>query len=272
MYQKSDIEILVATMNQSNFDFLEAMFLFSDFSQFNILIVNQTDENKFLVSDNEKIKVFNVFEKGLSKSRNLALQNATKDLLIFTDDDIVFKQNFEINILDSFNTHTNFDGFRFQFLNRKGNLAKKYPTTFQYKLSQFEILNTSSVELVFKNNSLKRVAIKFDENFGLGTNFYMGEEAIFVSDVIKSGLKVGFVPEQILSHSQVTTGHKTAISKIYFAQSAVFYRIFGKMYLFWIALKLIFDLKQSKINFTEVVHLFKQAQKGKKAYVNATKL
>ena len=36
------------------------------------------------------------------------------------------------------------------------------------------------------------------------------------------------------------------------------------MYLFWVALKLIFDLKQSKINFTQVVHLFKQAQKVKK--------
>ena len=54
MYHKSDIEILIATMNQTNFDFLETMFLFSDFNKFNILIVNQTTENKVLHSNNER--------------------------------------------------------------------------------------------------------------------------------------------------------------------------------------------------------------------------
>lgn len=272
MYHKSDIEILIATMNQTNFDFLENMFLFSDYNKFNILIINQTSENRLLYSDNEKIKVLNVFEKGLSKSRNLALENATKKLIIFTDDDVVFQQKFEKKIIKTFNSYVEHDGFRFQYLNSQGNFAKKYPKTFQSKLTKFEVLNSSSVELVFKGESLKQVNLQFDENFGLGTKFFMGEEAIFVSDGIKKGLKIGFIPEKLLSHSQPSTGHKTEISTIYFVQSAVFYRIFGKMQLFWIALKLFFDLKQSKITFSEVGHLFKQAQKGKEAYANATKL
>ena len=272
MYLKSDIEILIATMNQTNFDFLETMFLFSDYNKFSILIVNQTSEERVLHSNNEQIKVLNVFEKGLSKSRNLALEKATKKLVIFTDDDVVFQQKFDKKIIQSFNANTEHDGFRFQYLNSQGNLAKKYPRTFQSKLTQFEILNTSSVELVFKRESLKKANLKFDVNFGLGAEFFMGEEAIFVSDGIKKGLKIGFIPEKLLSHSQPSTGHKTTISKVYFIQSAVFYRIFGKMYLFWIALKLFFDLKQSKITFSQIGHLFKQAQKGKKAYVNATKL
>jgi len=272
MYQKSDIQILIATMNRSDFDFLNAMFLFSDYKKLSIIIVNQTSESNLLHSDNEQIKVLNVFEKGLSKSRNVALENATKKLVVFTDDDVVFQQDFEVKIIDAFNNHSNQDGFRFQYLNSQGNLAKRYPRTFQSKLSNLEILNTSSVELVFKSESLKNTKVYFDKNFGLGAEFFMGEEAIFVSDNIKKGLKIGFVPEVLLSHSQLSTGHKTAIAKIYFIQSAVFYRIFGKMYLFWIALKLFFDLKQRKINFSKVGHLFKQAQKGKKAYANATKL
>ena len=272
MYHKSDIEILIATMNQTNFDFLEAMFLFSDYKKFNILIVNQTTQNCLLQSDNERIKVLNVFETGLAKSRNLALINATKKLLVFTDDDVVFQQKFDKKIIKAFNHYKNHDGFRFQYLNSQGNLAKKYPKEFQSKLTKFEILNTSSVELVFKRESLIKANMQFDENFGLGAKFFMGEEAIFVSDGIKNGLKMGFVPEKLLSHSQPSTGIKTAVSEIYFVQSAVFYRIFGKMQLFWIALKLFFDLKQQKIKFSEIGHLFKQAQKGKKAYANATKL
>lgn len=259
-------------MNQSNFDFLEAMFLFSDYTKFNFLIINQTTEKNILHSDNEQIKVVNVFEKGLSKSRNLALKNASKKLVLFTDDDVFFHQDFELHLLKAFNSQKNHSGFRFQYLNSQGNFSKKYPKKFKSKLTTFQKLNTSSVELVFKTESLKKVKMQFDENFGLGTRFFMGEEIIFVSDAIKKGLKIGFVPERILSHSQPSTGHKTKISSIYFIQSAVFYRIFGKMYLFWVALKLFFDLKQSKINFTNVLYLFKQAQKGKNTYVNATKL
>ena len=86
MYQKSDIEILISTMNQTNFDFLERMFLLSDYHKFNLLIINQTSTDKILISNIECIKVFNVFESGLSKSRNLALNNATKKLLVFTND------------------------------------------------------------------------------------------------------------------------------------------------------------------------------------------
>jgi len=272
MYQKSDIEILIATMNQTNFDFLEAMFLFSDCKDFSFLIINQTSNDKQLVSNSDNVKVVNSLNKGLSKSRNLAIELATKSLLIFTDDDVVFQPGFESHILNAFNADDGHDGFRFEFLNGKGNLAKKYPKQFEEKLSQFEILNTSSVELVFKRESIKRVNLKFDENFGLGTEFAMGEEAIFVADAVKKGLKIGFVPEILVAHAHSSTGHRTAVSMQYFIHSAVFYRIYGKIYLFWIALKLFFDLKHRKVRFREIVKMLKQALKGKQAYVKHTKL
>lgn len=259
-------------MNRTNFDFLKKMFVNVNFSDFYILIVNQTTENELLISDFQNIRIINSFEKGLTKSRNLALSNTSKKLLVFTDDDVVFQQNFQHKIIEVFNKYINHDGFRFQYLNSENKLSKKYPKGFQSTLSQFETLNASSVELVFKTESLINAKMRFDENFGLGANFFMGEEPIFISDGIKKGLKFGFVPEIILTHSQPSTGHKTAVSEIYFIQSAVFYRIYGKIYLFWIALKLFFDIKQRKINFTKIFYLSKQALKGKKAYVNATKL
>jgi hypothetical protein len=272
MYQKSDIQILIATMNRTDFDFLKAMFVFSDFSMFNLLIINQTSSDKQLKSDFENVKVINSLDKGLSKSRNLAIENANQPLLILTDDDVVFQPGFELHVLKAFNTDDSHDGFRFEFLNGKGNYAKKYPKHFEEKLSQLEILNTSSVELVLKRESIQRVSLKFDENFGLGTNFSMGEEAIFVSDAIKKGLKIGFVPEVLVVHSHLSTGHKTTVSMQYFIHSAVFFRIYGKMYLFWIALKLFFDLKHRKVRFREIFKMLNQSLKGKRAYVNHTRL
>ena len=149
MYQKSDIQILIATMNRTNFDFLKAMFVFSDFSTLNLLVINQTIPDKLLQSDFENVEVINSFDKGLSKSRNLALQKASKDLVILTDDDVVFQSSFEDLVLQAFNSNLNHDGFRFQYENENGIFPKKYPKRFLSKLSNFEILNASSVELVF---------------------------------------------------------------------------------------------------------------------------
>ena len=272
MYQKSDVQILIATMNRTDFDFLDAMFVFSDFSDFDLLVINQTSQDKQLVSNLENVKVVNSFNKGLSKSRNLAIELATKPLLIFTDDDVVFQPGFESHILKAFNSDNKHDGFRFEFLNGKGNFAKKYPKHFEEKLSQFEILNTSSVELVFKRESIQHVNLKFDENFGLGTDFAMGEEAIFVADAVKKGLKIGFVPEVLVAHSHLSTSQRTTVLMQYFVHSAVFYRIYGKMYLFWIALKLFFDLKHRKVRFREIFKMLNQSLKGKRAYVNHTRL
>ncbi len=272
MYQKSDIQILISTMNRTDFDFLKAMFVFSDFSDFSILIINQTTPDKQLVSNFDHVTVINSFEIGLSKSRNLALQNATKPLVVFTDDDVVFVPNFDTTIRKAFSDYPNFDGFRFPFQTKEGVMSKKYPNTFQSKPTSFAVLNTSSVELVFKREAIQSVSMHFDENFGLNTHFSMGEEAVFVSDALKKGLKIGFVPQVLLTHPQPTTSQKATVFEHYFHQSAVFYRIFGKMYLFWVVLKLLFDLKQRKITLRAIPQVLKQALKGKKAYVHTTAL
>ena len=272
MYQVSDIEILIATMNRDDLGFLEVMFSKTDVTKYNILIINQTTTEKQLHTTSRTIKVINVLEKGLSKSRNLALQHATKKLIVFTDDDVVFEANFDTTIINAFNYYPNFDGFRFPFQMKEGVVAKKYSSTFQSQLSAFDILNTSSVELVFKKEAIQSARLHFDENFGLGSPFYMGEEAIFVFDAKRKGLKMGFVPQILLTHSQFTTTQKATILERYFYQSAVFYRIFGKMYLFWVVLKLLFDLKQHKFGIRSIPQVLKQALKGKKAYVDTTAL
>lgn len=258
-------------MNRSNLDFLQSMFMFSGFYNFNIVIVNQTTEENILSSDFETVKVINVFENGLSKSRNVAIQNSSKEILLLTDDDVVFELHFEDKILKEFNSHTSHDGFRFQFKNEFGKFVKKYPTNFHSKLNWLEVLNTSSIELVFKRESIYNV-VSFDENFGLGEEFSIGEEAIFLADAKRKKIKIGFVPHTLMMHNGFTTSSKLKIDLLYFNQGAVFYRIFKNKYLFWVFLKLFFDLKQGKITFLNSIQLFKQAIKGKKAYVNYTKL
>lgn len=258
-------------MNRDNLDFLKSMFMFSGFYNFNITIINQTTKDTILNSDFESVKVINVFEKGLSKSRNIAIQNSSKEILIFTDDDVIFDLNFSKKILKTFNKKIDFDGFRFRFKVESGGFSKKYPEKFQSKLSWFEVLNTSSIELVFKRKSIYNI-VSFDENFGLGSFVPLGEEPIFIADAKRKELKIGFAPKTLTIHNNKTTSQVISNESKYFNQGAIFYRIFRKKYIFWVFLKLFFDLKQGNIAFSNIGKLLNEAIKGKNKYAEYIKL
>ena len=94
-FKKEDVEIVIATMNRNSLDFLIPMFPFCHFSEFSILIINQTEENNLLTSEFPSVRVINSFERGLSKSRNLGLENAKGNIILISDDDEIFKKDFD---------------------------------------------------------------------------------------------------------------------------------------------------------------------------------
>lgn len=263
-YTSKDIEILIATMNRTSLDFLYKMFPYEKLENLSLIIVNQTDEFHLLNSTIDSIKVINSFDMGLSKSRNLAISNATKQILLIADDDVIYQKNFLKAISNSFNKNDNLDGICFQVIDDQNKFFRKYPLKKKLQLSYFEIFNCMSVEIAFKKSIGKNC--KFDENFGLGSEFQLGEETIWLFDGIKKGIKFGYEPNVILQHEQITTTNKIAIDRLYFCQSVVYYRIFGSTYLVWVTLKLFFDVKQNKIKLSQIPKLFSEAIKGKKYY------
>lgn len=252
-------------MNRSDLSFLKLMFPNHDYVNLNILIVNQTSNDLLLTSDNEKIKVINSFEKGLSKSRNLALKSASKDLLLLSDDDVIFKADFENKICNAFNK-LDCSVVLFQIENIENQLFRNYSSEIKSKLNWFEILNTHSIEMVLDRKSVLENQLKFDENFGLGSEFPSGEEAIFMADAKRKNLKLGYFPSSIVIHPELTSTSKSSKKEHYYNQGAVFYVIFGKLYSFWVGLKLFFDLKQKNISVKECSQLFSSAKKGKNDY------
>jgi len=255
-YTKSDIEILIATMNRVNFDFLIPMFPFANYWDFSLVIVNQTVGNP-LISEHEKVKVINSSEKGLSKSRNLALANATKELLVITDDDLIFKPDFESKITTAFNHFENPAMVRFCSEKTENVLMQKYPKQRKQMLNWLDILNTISFEIVVKRTQLKNKQIHLDERFGLGSTFGAGEEQVFLSTIKKAGLNLCFEPQVLVVHLQPTTTHKISIEQKYYIQGAVLTAIFPNFYRFWFFLKVFFDWKQGNLSLKD----FKLANK-----------
>lgn len=262
IFAETDIEILISTMNQDSLDFLVQMFPFSHFSTFSILIINQTQSEKKLTSDYSNIRVINSFEEGLSKSRNLALENAFGKILVIADDDVVYQEGFTSKIIDIYNKFPESAVINFCAVNSEGNLMKKYPLNSKNNLNTFDIFNTSSIEMTLNKAILDTVKIRFDENFGLGGIFEMGEEAVFLFDLKRKKKKLFFEPQVIVKHEEWTTSHKKSITERYYIQGAIFTRIFKRNYIFWIIIKLLFDLKQSKLRFGNIKTVLRSANQG----------
>ena len=103
-------EYLISTMHQKDFSLIERMNI-----NHNSIIVNQCDEYNFYLIERDGfyIKWFNVKERGLSRSRNIALSKATADICLLVDDDEVFYDNTPMVVLDSFKNNKKADVFVF---------------------------------------------------------------------------------------------------------------------------------------------------------------
>jgi glycosyltransferase involved in cell wall biosynthesis len=265
VFKENDIEILISTMNQTSLDFLFSMFPSKHFSNYNLLIINQT-ESKTLSSKFPSVRIINSKDTGLSKSRNLALENAIGKILVIADDDVVYQDEFLITIASSYNKFPKAAVINFCALNSEGNLIKKYPLNSKKDLNILDVFNTSSIEMTLNKTIFSAAEVEFDVNFGLGGIFEMGEEAIFLFDLKRKNKQLVFQPQVIVKHEGLTTSNKKNIIERYYILGALFTRIYKNNYIFGIIIKLVFDLKQNKIGLKNIKTVISIANRGHKEY------
>ena len=265
-FKKEDVQILLSTMNRNSLDFLIPMFPFSHFSNFSILVVNQTTANNDLVSQFPTIKVINCYEIGLSKSRNVALKNAIGKILLLADDDVVFKENFDGKLVQAYNKYPGSVAIIFEIENEQGNKYRNYPTKKTQLSSYFQLFNCLSIEISLNKSIFDKLNASFDENFGLGSTFNMGEEAIFLVDLYNQKNQIWFYPEIIVVHPLISTNDKLDYEERYYIQGAFLAKVFDFGFYFQMAIKLFFDVKQKKIKCKQVPRAISKALEGKKKY------
>ena len=141
--------------------------------------------------------------KGLARSRNIALENATADLLVITDDDNRYDTAAIELIRNAFEKHPTAGLIQFQALSMEGKPLRNYPA-FPYTYeTRPRGTYFCSVELVMRR---KANLPRFDERFGLGAELGCGEEEVFVHEAVKRGVKMIYVPQPLVRTDGATTG------------------------------------------------------------------
>lgn len=228
-----------------------------------VLIINQTDNCNILEQNN--VKMLNLNEIGLSKSRNRAIENSTGEICIITDDDVKFKNGIFKEIEKIFTENPNIDIFTFKYDKYDKNLNKKYKKD-SFMHNKFSISKVSSIEIAFRRQSVIQNNIKFDENFGLNSRYLSGEENIFLKDSLDKRLNIMYYPLVIAEHPNETSTSTWSDKKI-FSKGALLYRLYGNLsYL----LIFVFGLKKYK-EYKKSYNIFKFVKllhKGLKDYKN----
>ena len=259
------LEILISTKDRDNLDFLNNIFVNNNAHSNPILIINQTQNLNFSCPHSDNINLINVNEIGLSKSRNLAIENAKADICLLADDDIVYENNFESIILNAFNLNPSADIITFKMNDFKGNSFKDYPIIKKHNKKSLSFVN--SVVIAFRRNSIISNKVFFDENFGLGSTFQTADEYVFLRNALNLNLNIVFHNEVILSHPVDSSGKDVASDRILFAKGALFYKYYNILSFLKLIHYLYLMFKFKYISLGQVINKYLIGVKGIIKYI-----
>ncbi len=180
------LQVLCATMHQKDFSKIKQMNIQTD-----VLFANQAQGDYVWEMKTPDItaKVITTKTRGVGKNRNIALENATGEICLFADDDVIYIDGYEKIILDAFSQKPDVDAIVFNVetigkdMLRRTNLKMK-------RVRIHNCFNYGAVRIAVKLDSVKRNNLVFSEEFGGGAPYSSGEDSIFMSDMIKKKMKV----------------------------------------------------------------------------------
>ncbi len=261
-----NIEILISTMNQSNSKELISKMKILD----KYIIINQIPNTNIELPKKhmkKNMKFLSYHEKGLSKSRNIAIKNASSDICLISDDDMYYEKNLKKIVLDAYEKYVDADIIVFDVDNEEK--AKRKKILKEGKINLFKSMKISSVQITFKRKSIIEKEIKFKENFGAGAKYEFGEENIFLAECLRKGLKIYYIPKKIatLYKDEKSTWSREQTEEHYNIQGVVYYEISKKLYPLLILQFAIRkrNIYKEKITMLELIeYMFQGVRKYKK--------
>lgn len=189
-----ELEVLMSCMHQNDAALVSASQLTG-----NVVMINQCDKEGYgeYPTANGAVRMFSTTERGLTKSRNMAIRNAKADICLICDDDEKFVPEYEQVILNAYQKNPQADIIIFKMENR--------PPSFPDRLMRLKFPKTmkvSSWQISFRREKLIEANIAFDELMGAGSGNGAEEELKFLWDCQRAGLEIWYVPEVIASVAQ----------------------------------------------------------------------
>jgi GT2 family glycosyltransferase len=205
-----------------------------------VLVQNQNGQEYSTQTSNGNKTVVAIPGIGVAKSRNHAVALANTEYLLFADDDVEFHCSQIGDAIALMEADPDCVLLLLSADDGRGSPRKNYPKN-NRRLSKFNSARAATYEILIRVPKVLELGVKFDEDFGAGVENYLGDEYIFIADLIDQGAKCIFSPIFIASHPRNSSGLFWGSSNDRIARAKIFTRVFGR----WApAIRLAFGLRR----------------------------
>ena len=217
------VQLLISCVNKNIPELVEKLRLESP-----AVIVNQCDRDgeEHIQTGVHPVDVYYRKERGVGRSRNLALSKADQDICLFGDEDIVYVSGYEALIEAEFAAHPEADGIMFQV--EVTPERKTYQNDAFGKVTLFNCGRYPAYSMAFRREKLHATGVRFSLLFGGGAPYSNGEDSLFIRQVIKAGMKIYKSPvcigEEIPRPSTWFTGYH---EKFFFDRGVLYHFLYG---------------------------------------------
>lgn len=180
-----DLEVLVATMQQTDFSLVEKMNLCQ-----NAVIANQCGQWRYEECADGSVRMISTDTKGVGRNRNMALQLAKEDILLFADDDVTYYDGSLQGVIDAFQELPDADVIFFAMdYTRDGEVFDKRRNKIR-RLHIWNSLRYGAARMAIRRDAVIRHRLSFSTLFGGGCCYGNGEDTILIRDCFRAGLRV----------------------------------------------------------------------------------
>jgi len=253
------MQVLVAALQQNIEELLERMHIDSS-----AVIVNQCDKDEVAVQKyhEHNVKIVSLSSRGVGINRNTAIQHATEDILLFSDQDIVYETGYAKTIEEEFAKHPEADMILFNIAvaeERKTYENKAWKRVHWYNCGRY-----GAVSFAIRREKLLESRVMFSQLFGGGAKYSAGEDSLFLKDLMDRGIRVYASPVLIgREENSESTWFKGYDEKFFFDRGVLYHQLYGKLAKLW-ALRFLMAHKAklcTKYRVSEAYGIMKRGMK-----------
>lgn len=214
MDKQRELEILCATMNQTDFSKLREM----NIRNCDVVFTNQSGRYGYEEIHEHLItaRMLTTATRGVGKNRNLALALAQGEILLFADDDLTYEENVAETISRAYRKFPEADMIIFGIRYTKQGKVFYERVPEDGKLPFFKALRYGTCVISIRRWVVLKYNLHFTELFGGGCLYSYGEDTDFIVQCFKKKLKIYSYGEIIASSSKDLSTCNTGYGEKYF--------------------------------------------------------
>lgn len=194
------------------------------------IVINQTDTEGYEEYEykGHTIRCYSFAERGVGLSRNNALMRATSDIILFSDEDIVYEDGYGETILKAYEEYPDADMI---LVNVKASEGREtYHIDAPSRVRRYNCGRYPTYSFSCRRESVIKANVTFSLLFGGGAKYQNGEDSLFIDECLRKGLKVYALPIDIGREvARPSTWFKGYDEKFFYDRGVLYHHLYGHL-------------------------------------------